>query len=112
MVSGYEIHHGKSRNIKKYAPAFNIIEREGERVRHAEGVVAPNGRIYGTYIHGIFDADIFRRDFLNRVRSKKGWGALSRTTSFSPDRELNKLAGLVRKNIDMKYLYKIVESGA
>ena len=26
VVSGYEIHHGKSRNIKKYAPAFNIIE--------------------------------------------------------------------------------------
>ncbi|MDP3786618.1 MAG: cobyric acid synthase [Candidatus Omnitrophota bacterium] len=112
VVSGYEIHHGKPRNIKKYAPAFNIIEREGERVRRAEGVVALNGRIYGTYIHGIFDADIFRRKFLNRIRSKKGWGALSRTTIFSPDRELNKLAGLVRKNIDMKYLYKIVESGA
>ena len=113
VVSGYEIHHGKSRNIKKYAPAFNIIERAGKHMpKSADGIVALSGRIYGTYIHGIFDADIFRRDFLNRVRSKKGWGALSRTTSFSPDRELNKLAGLVRKNIDMKYLYKIVESGA
>ena len=30
VVSGYEIHHGKSRNIKKYAPVFNIIDREGE----------------------------------------------------------------------------------
>jgi len=111
-VSGYEIHHGRPRNIKKYAPAFRIIERQGSPARGVDGVVALNGRIYGTYIHGIFDSDIFRRDFLNRIRSKKGWGALSRTTSFDPDSELDKLAGLVRNNIDMGYLYKILNAGA
>jgi len=111
-VSGYEIHHGKSRNIRNYMPAFIIIERNGKIVRDTDGVVAMNGRIYGTYIHGIFDADTFRRSFLNRVRLRKGWGVLSSKTSFNPDRELNKLAGHVRKNMDMKYLYKIIEGGA
>ncbi len=111
-VSGYEIHHGKSRNIRNYMPAFNIIERKGKIVRDTDGIVAMNGRIYGTYIHGIFDADIFRRNFLNRVRSRKGWDALSNKTSFNPDHELDKLASLVRKNIDMKYLYKILKDGA
>ncbi|MCX5710968.1 MAG: cobyric acid synthase [Candidatus Omnitrophica bacterium] len=111
-ISGYEIHHGKSRNIGDYKPAFNIIERKGKIIRNTDGIVAMNGRIYGTYIHGIFDADTFRRNFLNRIRSKKGWGILSNKTSFNPDRELDKLADLVRKNTDMKYLYEILENGA
>jgi adenosylcobyric acid synthase len=111
-VSGFEIHHGKSRNIVNYKPAFNIMERKGKIVRDADGIVAMNGRIYGTYIHGIFDADTFRRNFLNRIRLKKGWDALSDKATFNPDRELDKLASLVRKNIDMKSLYKILKNGA
>ena len=111
-VSGYEIHHGKSRNIINYTPAFNIVERKGKIVRDSDGVIAMDGRVYGTYIHGIFDADIFRRNFLNRIRSRKGWDTLSNKTSFNPDHELDKLASLVRKNIDMKYLYKILKDGA
>jgi len=111
-VSGYEIHHGKSRNIGNYRPAFKIIGREGKNIRDTDGIVTMDGRIYGTYIHGVFDADVFRRNFLNRIRLKMGWGALSKKTSFNPDRELDKLASLVRKNIDMKYLYKIFKNGA
>lgn len=110
-VSGYEIHHGKSRNIRNYMSAFNIIERKGKIVRDTDGIVAMNGRIYGTYIHGIFDADTFRRKFLNRIRLKKGWDVLSDKTNFNPDRELDKLASLVRKNMDMRYLYKIIKDG-
>ncbi len=110
-ISGYEIHHGKSRNMKKYSPAFNITQREERSVREVDGAVTMNGRIYGTYIHGIFDSDLFRRDFLNRIRIKKGWNVRSRTTIFDPDRELDKLASLVRNNIDMKYLYKILKDG-
>lgn len=111
-VSGYEIHHGKSRSTGNYRPAFKIMKREGKNSRDTDGIVAMNGRIYGTYIHGIFDADRFRREFLNRIRVKKGWGALSKRTGFDPDRELDKLARLVRKNIDMRYLYKILKAGA
>ncbi|MBU2101800.1 MAG: cobyric acid synthase, partial [Candidatus Omnitrophica bacterium] len=110
-VSGYEIHHGKSRNIRTYMPAFNIIERKGKVARDADGIVAMTGRIYGTYIHGIFDADTFRRNFLNRIRLKKGWNVLSNKASFNPDRELDKLANLVRKNMDMKYLYSVLKNG-
>lgn len=110
-VSGYEIHHGKSRNVRNYVPAFDVIERKGKIIRDVDGIVAMNGRIYGTYIHGIFDTDIFRREFLNRIRLKKGWNVLSNKASFNPDHELDKLASLVRKNIDMKYLSMILKSG-
>ncbi|EMO28720.1 hypothetical protein LEP1GSC170_1072 [Leptospira interrogans serovar Bataviae str. HAI135] len=30
------------------------------------------GRIWGTYIHGIFDKDQFRRKYLDQIRIRKG----------------------------------------
>jgi len=110
-VSGYEIHHGRSWNNGKHSPAFNIIKRKGRAVRDTDGIIAMNGRLFGTYIHGIFDANAFRRNFLNRIRLRKGWGPLLDKASFDPDHELDKLASFVRKNIDMKYLYKIIKDG-
>lgn len=107
-VYGYEIHHGITRRLNGLNPAFKIIERQGKRAEDFDGAVTPDGRIWGTYIHGVFDADNFRRDFLNRIRQDKGWPPLARSTAFDSDREFDKLAGLVRENIDLKFLYRIL----
>ncbi len=107
-VSGYEIHHGRTCNIKDYKPVFKIIERRGRKTGEFEGMGIENNRIWGTYIHGIFDADIFRRHFLNTLRLKKGWPLLTKTTNLGLDKELDKLAELVRANIDTKLLYRIL----
>ncbi len=110
-VFGYEIHHGRSRNLGGYQPAFQITERAGKRVKDFDGVLADRKNILGTYIHGLFDADNFRRDFLNRIRVKKGWLALNNAVSTNLNTEFERLADLVRKNIDMKLLYKILKAG-
>lgn len=107
-VSGYEIHHGSTKALKETRPAFEVIERNGEKVRYFDGVMAENGRVLGTYIHGVFDEDGFRREFLNRLRIKKGWEPLPRRTAFNPNREIDKLSKLLRDNIDVKLLYKIL----
>ncbi len=107
-VSGYQIHHGITRGLKKQQPIFKITGDNKQTIDSFDGIAVENGRAWGTYIHGIFDADIFRRDFLNRIRLKKNWPPIPLVTNFNPDNELNKLAELVRKNIDMEYLYKIL----
>jgi adenosylcobyric acid synthase len=109
QVSGYEIHHGRTRNLKDYKPVFKIIERQGRKTEDFDGAIIENGSIWGTYIHGIFDGDVFRRNFLNRIRLKKGWPLLSKTAAFNIDKEIDKLAKLARENIDIKLLYKILE---
>lgn len=109
IVSGYEIHHGRSKNLKKLKPLFRILKRQGKEAEDFDGVVSEDARVWGTYIHGIFEADIFRRDFLNRLRLKKGWPALAQMTTFDLDKEFDKLARLVRENIDMDFLYKILK---
>jgi adenosylcobyric acid synthase len=115
-ISGYEIHHGNSRAMggsaslttSKHLPAFEIFERNGKRLKRFDGMTRPDGRVLGTYIHGLFDNDGFRRNWLNGIRQRKGWPALARNISFNPDKEFDKLAKLLRKNIDLKLLYRIL----
>ncbi len=109
-IAGYEIHHGVSRPGKKQDPAFEVFERNGRPKRYIDGFRSPDGRILGTYIHGLFDADTFRRSFLNRIRQAKGWKPLSGNTIFDTDKEFDKLAKLLRENVDIKSLYGIMRN--
>ncbi|MFA4993394.1 MAG: cobyric acid synthase [Candidatus Omnitrophota bacterium] len=110
-LSGYEIHHGLTRITGKCDPLFEVFESNGKKAKYAEGAISKDRRILGTYIHGIFDAGRFRRNFLNRLRRKKGWPALPVRENFNPDKEFDKLAQLVRDNIDMGLLRKILAKG-
>ncbi len=109
-VSGYEIHHGRTVLLDGCRPLFRIIERRGKKVQRFDGALIKDGRAWGTYMHGVFDADDFRRNFLNRIRTEKGWQPLP-PASLNEDEEFNKLADVVRKNVDMDSLYKIMRQG-
>jgi len=108
-LSGYEIHHGESRITGNCKPIFEITERNGRKLNRAEGAISNDSRILGTYIHGIFETEAFRRNFLNRLRRKKGWPSLQPKEKFSLDNEFDKLAKLVRENIDTDLLHKILK---
>lgn len=116
-VKGYQIHHGKTVALKPSRPVFKIdsgpkAATDGVREKnHFDGTWFDNGRIWGTYLHGIFDNHTFRRYFLNSIRLIKGLKALSiEKDVFNLEDEFDKLAGLIRKNIDMKLVYKIMNS--
>jgi adenosylcobyric acid synthase len=107
-IKGYEIHHGQSYNLNNAKAVFKITKANGKKVNRLDGLISENGYVWGTYIHGIFDNDIFRRDFLNRIRIKKGLAPIKTYCEFNIDREFDKLAELFRKNLDMKFLYNIL----
>ncbi|MDO8662751.1 MAG: cobyric acid synthase [Candidatus Omnitrophota bacterium] len=109
-ISGYEIHHGLSDSKSCLKPFFEILERNSKKVKYFDGFRSKDNRISGTYIHGLFDADNFRREFLNKIRQRKGWEPVSQEINFNPDREFDKLAQLLRENIDMKSLYGIMKA--
>lgn len=108
-IFGYEIHHGLSDCKIRPEPFFEILERNGKKIKYFDGFRRKNNRVLGTYIHGLFDADTFRREFLNTIRQSKGWYPLPQKTYFDPDREFDKLAQLLRENINMKLLYGIIK---
>lgn len=104
-LEGYEIHHGRTVNLEACDPVFKIRDQ-----KRTDGTRIENGRIWGTYLHGVFDNAVFRRNFLNEARGRIGLGPLPAGDGrFKLDDELDKLAELVRGNIDMKLLYKILD---
>lgn len=97
-VQGYEIHHGESICLDK--KIAEIIDSEGRPI----GWETPE--IFATYLHGVFDDDKFRRDFLNRIRHRKGWLPKSQTAKYGMDDALNSLAEHVRNRVNIKDIYK------
>ena len=103
-LKGYEIHHGRTISLEPCSPMFRI-----KGAKRLDGIQSGDGRIWGTYLHGIFDNVEFRRHFLNRVRSTIGLKQPAvQGGCFNLENEFDKLASLVRKNIDLKLLYKIL----
>lgn len=67
-VRGYEIHCGRSTGPALARPMLTLGGR-------ADGAVAADGRVMGCYLHGLFSADDFRREFLAQLGGR-GDGAL------------------------------------
>jgi len=110
-VAGYEIHHGRTKINGDASPSFKITEFMNKKAQKYDGARSKDARCWGTYIHGIFDSDKFRRDFLNSIRKARGWPPLRQGISYNPDREIDKLSDLVRQNMDMELLRAIVFKG-
>ena len=69
--TGYEIHMGETDRVDATVPFAEILH-EGTDQSSADGAIASSGRIWGTYIHGIFDDDAFRHGFLDTARAARG----------------------------------------
>ena len=72
LVTGYEIHMGLTEPVGEGRAAFQIERRLNEPVSLADGWATPDFRIWGSYIHGLFDGDGFRRAWLADRRREKG----------------------------------------
>ena len=118
-VMGYEIHMGVTHLKESEKHAFTIIKRSNKDVRVRDG--AERGNVIGTYIHGIFDNDDFRTAFIefaeNRISDmrrrrksirRKSRRKRRRSVGIDWDREIDKLAEFVRKNLNMEKIYEII----
>ena len=77
-VTGYEIHAGRLQGSRRGKPVFKILERGGSDVQEWDGCQLPQKKIWGTYLHGLFESDRFRRWFLGRLRPLSVQPELSR----------------------------------
>ena len=73
-VSGYEIHLGRTHGPDCARPFLDLDGRP-------DGACSPDGRVMGTYVHGLFASDGFRRAFLAAVPGKSASSAKSRSVS-------------------------------
>jgi cobyric acid synthase CobQ len=100
-VHGYEIHHGQT------------TSGHGRALRMADGseggAVSADGRIWGSYLHGIFDDDDFRRCFIDMWRSSRNLQPLGRVVApYDLEPAFDRLADVVREALDIKALYRLL----
>jgi adenosylcobyric acid synthase len=67
-LEGYEIHMGRSSLLGQGAAPFaEVTMRNGRPDPGSDGTVSPDGRVMGTYFHGLFDRPEVRTWFLRRI---------------------------------------------
>jgi adenosylcobyric acid synthase len=109
-IRGYEIHMGETR-LGDGASPWLTVRTDGDPADRAEGAVSADGRVLGTYVHGLFDAAPFRRLLLNRLRTRKGWAPLETQADSSLDEDLDRLADFIGIHLDLKAVEAIIEQG-
>ncbi len=94
-IRGYEIHLGRTEGDDCARPFATI---EGQ----ADGATSPDGRVIGTYLHGMFADDRFRAWFL---RERGGRSGLS--YDHKMDTVLDDLADHLQEHLDLNRLLQI-----
>lgn len=111
-INGYEIHMGDTEHFSGCVPFMEIKKSINGRERTIGGVRNLKGSVYGTYMHGIFDNMDFTNGIINNLKQKKGVKqdnhGIKGFKEFKEE-QYDKLAMLLRENIDMEEIYKILE---
>jgi len=104
-VSGYEIHMGIS--FGNGRSLFRVFATPQGDTDYPDGSISSSGLVFGTYIHGLFHNPDFTRRFLKNLRQLKKPGTVPFREMPHDDR-YDRLARLVRENLNMERVYEIV----
>lgn len=112
-LSGYEIHIGqtKYRPHASYFAKLSASQGADESTADSEdGCISADTRIFGTYLHGIFDDDTFRHQFIRAARSFYELTPAGQLNLWRQLREssLDRLALEVSKALDMQAVFRWV----
>ena len=104
-VTGYEIHMGETSRAGSNPLSTPVCDPDGDREGVALGAATPN--VFGTYLHGLFENDGFRRGFVARVRERAGMSPTGSERDVPGDRPrdpIDRAARLVGEHVDLEAL--------
>lgn len=109
-LTGYEIHMGQTVVDSGASEPFVVCQRSGKDCSLTAGTARKDGLVFGTYIHGLFDNDQFRRDMLNILRRHKGLAPLPAQRNYKAEKErsYDRLAAVTARHLDMDKLLRIM----
>jgi adenosylcobyric acid synthase len=94
-IAGYEIHLGET-----WSNEAPLLSLDGV----AEGARSDDGRVIGSYIHGLFASDRYRAAFLRQVRARADSGLAFEARI---DATLDALAAHIAKEVDLDRLLEL-----
>ncbi len=98
---GYEMHLGETIGIDCKRPFAKIEGR-------AEGAISQNAQVEGTYLHGLFSDDVFRKAYLSSFGCQMGNYSYEQTI----EETLDKLSNHLEENLDVDLLLSFAKRGA
>lgn len=104
-LEGYEIHMGRT-VLEEGAKPLLLLENGT-----IDGCML--GNVYGSYLHGFFDAAACREAVLSALCEKKGVSLEAEAFDLKAykERQYDLLAEGIRGSLDMKLIYRILEEG-
>ena len=112
-LEGYEIHMGESVRKEGILPATKLMVA-GNQTEETKTEGAFHENVCGTYVHGVFDKEEVVETLIRILGERKGIDVSSMTgIDFAAFKETqyNILAAELRKHLDMKKIYSILEEG-
>lgn len=107
-IEGYEIHMGKT----SYLNDTQGILKLNDIVQNTLTIDgAAKGTVYGSYVHGIFDKPEVARQLIIALLKQKGLNineVEAVDMSAYKEEQYDKLAAIIRENLDMSAIYKIL----
>jgi len=109
VVQGYEIHVGETEYQPGAVPFSRIVRSGPLRDEVLDGCAHLNGRVVGTYLHGILNDDGLRHALLCAARSACGLAPVEMVAwKQLRDREFERLAQAVASAVDLKRLLDFI----
>lgn len=99
-LSGYQVRMGRTSGSETLTAFLEIYDDNNLKVL-SDGISTSGGRVFGTYLHGLFDSEPFRRWWVNELRAARGWAPISETRSLSLDARLDQWADFIEKHLSM-----------
>jgi adenosylcobyric acid synthase len=98
-VTGYEIHMGVTSSGAGQERLFRVSDRaiSGDTA-HEDGIKSRNGKVWGTYLHGVFENDDLRNGFLRACGRADGPRLFYRSYV---EGQYDKLADLIEGSVDV-----------
>ncbi len=112
QLEGYEIHMGVTEHTKKVCPAVSLKEETGAGGQKTDGAV--KGNCFGCYIHGIFEHPEAAKGFVCVLLGQKGYDSKQISLpdwNAHKEEQYNKLADIIRENLDMDMIYSVIRKG-
>ena len=112
-VRGYEIRHGRSLPLAGWREWLTLKDHKpvaGDD--QVESACDPSSLVFGTSLHGLFEEDRFRGEFLSGVARARGktWRASGRSFAAARERQIDRVADACAAHVDTDALWRILEA--
>jgi adenosylcobyric acid synthase len=104
-LEGYEIHMGTTVGGRRW---LQIMRRNGETADVPDGAISDDGRVWGCYLHGIFENAGFRRTWVDSLVARQSFVPMVELKNSRLEPAFNRLADAVEAALDMPQLEAII----